>query len=310
MVLITSQSFIACASLQTVNRRKNHVIPSESKTSTTPNDGDSHLLVFLDSKSVVLCHGTSLDMINTVSFDVSVTVEACSPVQWSRYTTETWFPLERVAKIENTATCYRAKISQCRQGTSHSSVPYVAVLMKSHRSLPLLSLSLTLETLDDSLPTDRVESQPLLLSCLKTQLCGIFLLWKDHEIQSTVRINLMGRVFSLRTQSLLVSSRNDSSILYRILPSTKITIHTNTSCNTSSPRTMENDDEMEYKGNTTRLSPTAQYLIDTLRCLESTLNMPAASQLRFILLSGPPGSKCLYWQLLKKACTTLVLFVV
>ena len=298
MVSLTSQSFVACASpQQSTNRRQRRRADTTCESDGVPNGG-SHLLVFLDSETVILCYATSLLEITSmshtrVSFDTCVTVGASPAVPWSRYTTntQTWFQLHHLTSTEGTC---RAEISP-PQDTPR--FPHVSILTQS-QSLPLLSLSLTLESVDP--PMDHgVESQPLLLSCLKSQLYGIFLLWEEGahgKIQSTIRVNVLGRVFCLRTQSLLVSSAsrrtNKASILYRIWPSTKITIlgssATATTTN-STATTIQKDSETKRP---TVLSPTARYLVDTLRCLEkNSPHMPSASQLRFILLSGPPGSE-------------------
>lgn len=265
-----------------------------------------------------------------VSFDTSVTVQGLPTSSAASSTNapkpSASFRLMRMGHRNYTRGNCRAKLVSQNQDTDTTmDFPYVSVLPPT-QPLPLMSLSLSLERvhppLEDAEQIQEEDSfqRPLLWACLKQQLCGLVLLYTDrpqnsNNITSSVHVRMMKRDFSLQTQSIMVASRRYqsfirasssassmsslSSNMYQILPSTKITITDSTSKN---PRTrIPNNHEkiQQYDSSTRQLSPAARYLVDTLQCLIDTAQEPLTGNssptrsrhhLRFVLLSGPPGT--------------------
>lgn len=350
------QSLVLTSAPQQTRRQrrrahKDHDASSACASISIPKS--SHVLVFLESGFIAFCHVSSstlseLPLNSAVSFDTSVSIEASKAVQWSQCVNKTSFRLESVTPLEQPQGFYHAKLPSLIKlddndnEKTESTIPRISVLNKCP-VLSLLSVSLTLESVDPAALSIRVsspssskqhqqsrddavhniESQPLLLSCLKSQLVGTFLLWRDdpgQHIDSVVRVRTMETVYRFRTESLWVSpqqqqsSRNKvstSTIFYRIFPSTKITIttaSTATLASAAAPATSTNQNPnapmpQQQQQATVTPSPVAQYLIDTQRCLQQQASSSSSSasvssampylddgMLRFILLAGPPGT--------------------
>ena len=243
----------------------------------------SFLIVSLESGSMVFCCCSSEVWQSgcSVVFDTSILVEpSCSALEWSEYA-QTFVALEALHHNE----------SNNHQGRTLSQVkdtlPLPGIIVLQYMPIAtLLSLVLILEQVEPPLEgDDSVESQPLLLSCLKSQLVGTFLFWEANRIDSVIQLQFMDHLYVLRTKSLLVSPQTSrqATMVYQILPNTKITF-------VSSPKISLKDISIPKVVPEIFLSPTAQYLVDTLTCLESAQFLSPASQLRFILLNGPPGT--------------------
>jgi SpoVK/Ycf46/Vps4 family AAA+-type ATPase len=172
----------------------------------------------------------------------------------------------------------------------------------SSPSLPLLSISLTFRTE----PGEDEQVDPLQLSCYKRQLAGLSI---AHSQNITTLISLSSpeidqekgrtfRVISIVTQrssikvSLFVNKRIRAtlncdlnlpsflfqSVFYTILPSTRITLL----AEASETQRMTPTELITIGPKTS--SPTANLLVDTIRCVRQGGNVP-----RTFLLSGPPG---------------------
>lgn len=204
-----------------------------------------------------------------------------------------------------------------------SRISIINTTMPSLIPTALLSISLSLERILDTKENqndddnhNNIEMQPLLLSCLKAQLAGAVLLWDDDEngnVNSVVRVSMFNRIYVLRTESVLVLSSSSSSssslrnrantynMLYRILPSTKITINNNTLATSMTLKQQGQEQSLQQsKPPPVIISCVAKYLMDTLQCLQqqqpeadlSSLSsrVPDDCMIRFILLTGPPGT--------------------
>ena len=281
------QSCIAQAPPGITRRRR------QSSTSSRKNDvqsvqSGSFLLFFLNNPKLISICCSSKQIIvengSTIAYDTSVTLEASSSVNWSRYI-KTSFQLANVTSRSSTNTFEAKLVSQ--QNTFQ--LPYFSTILSTSFE-PLLSLSLVLESVHPLIISDdkgSIEDQPLLLSCLKSQLIGLFVAWEANQIDSIIRVQLMNSQYCLRTKSVVLSpqSSRNAGLVFRILPNTKITITSDKNSSETVNRPILADPTQFL------LSPTAKYLVDTLQCLQKNLqSMPVASLLRFVLLAGPPGT--------------------
>jgi len=169
--------------------------------------------------------------------------------------------------------------------TASSNSMFLATLQENPP--PLLSLALTVHVED---PNHLQESQqPLLQACLKRQLVGLSIAWKeDTPITTVISLEFQKATYRLTVQSTAVQQRHARQLLYTVFPSTRITLLV--------------DDESAKKQiklpppTTTATciadlvpptaSPTTQLLLETFHCL---LQQPTANVPRTYLLTGPPG---------------------
>jgi SpoVK/Ycf46/Vps4 family AAA+-type ATPase len=271
------QSFVADASQSYPTRRQRRA------PTPPPIAVGSILLVFLDSDNMLLCFapGSVYDE-SFVYFNSAVRVEASNLVALTRYVDKTCFRLKGLEERDK-GRVYVAQLSGKGETTS---LPRVVMLGET-LAVPILSLSLLLEEVEPPMGLEgEVESQPLLLSCLKSQLVGTLLLWKPRAVSCVIHLYAVSRFFRLRVNSVSVSPYEPAtdSLVRRVMPSTLITISTSF-IEVPPP-------EKSLYVQTPHLPPTAQFLVETLQCLEKATETqtPPANMLRFVLLSGPPGT--------------------
>jgi SpoVK/Ycf46/Vps4 family AAA+-type ATPase len=178
--------------------------------------------------------------------------------------------------------------------------------------IPPPLLSLVLQTEVD--PKKMSESQhPLLQACLKRQLVGIPIAWKEGSTMTTViRLPFLDHQqqaqqteeqWTFTAKSIAVQRIYAKELFYTVFPSTRISILVRPTSNnptesssqtaadpttTSTTSTLLPDTLLSSasSSNQLTLSPTTRLLLDTLLCLR---HAPTADLPRTMLFTGPPG---------------------
>lgn len=270
---------------------------------TFPSDDDNNTDATSTGTST-LCYDDSIQVMGATSADMQQVLR-------SRY--------RILGDGHNDDTCPR-----CKDSSSHSHVqigPKMADGLPSDSptfgsfmgtlagiSPPLLSLVLQTEVEPEKL----AESQhPLLQACLKRQLVGIPIAWKEGSTVTTViRLPFLDhqqqsqqteQQWTFGVKSIAVQREHAKALFYTVFPSTRISIlvrptsnnppesssQTVNSTTTSTISTLLPDTLLSSPPlDRLTLSPTTRLLLDTLLCLR---HAPMADLPRTLLLTGPPG---------------------
>lgn len=134
--------------------------------------------------------------------------------------------------------------------------------------------------------TEGETSSPLEQACLKRQLVGCNLVFVESRMTTEISVPFQSQRVRFRVASVLPGprqSRSQTTILYIIMPSTRITIleGTKPECDISKDKTLK----LSHTASPD-VSPSAALLIDTIQCIRraKSLTVPRA-----FLLTGPPG---------------------
>lgn len=177
---------------------------------------------------------------------------------------------------------------------------------------PLLSAVLSVSSKPDTSST--IEAQPLLLSCLKRQLVGFPLIWKNdkgNSISTDITFDFMDKKWTFRFNSIRPGQlrqqqqpSTDGVLLFIIVPSTRMTLIPQRYDDTtiasaivptkqprrSSPQKTPSELYSKINHDDLLVSPTARLLFQTIQFLQFGQGDCRHCDLpRSFILSGPPG---------------------
>jgi SpoVK/Ycf46/Vps4 family AAA+-type ATPase len=269
---------------------------------TFPSDDDNNKKS-TSSGTSTLCYGDSIQVVGATSVDMKQVLHSCY----------------RITVDENINDC-------CKDSSSHTHAqigpsiadglpgdsPTAQRFLGTLAGIPPPLLSLVLQT--EVEPEKLAESQhPLLQACLKRQLVGIPIAWKEGStITTVIRLPFLDhhqqsqqieQQWTFTVKSIAVQRVFAKELFYTVLPSTRISILVRPtsdnpaessfqtaadSITTSTTSTLLPDNllspSVPSAGLT--LSPTTRLLLETLLCLR---HAPTADLPRTMLLTGPPG---------------------
>lgn len=175
-----------------------------------------------------------------------------------------------VVELVVAADCFCERLPQ-HHHLRTTSDPSAAVL-RCVRERPVSALSVSVQvwtTLD--LQKLDAHRRVLLQSALKRQLAGCPIAFEPGRVTTRLRIQYLEATWTIQVQSVMGDRKGT---FYVIMPSTRITVD------------FAEPVAADTTVSATKLSPAAQFMSDTLQCMNTDLALYVP---RAILLSGPPG---------------------
>jgi SpoVK/Ycf46/Vps4 family AAA+-type ATPase len=268
--------------------------PSDDNVDKNSTSSGTSTLCYDDSIQVV--GATSADMQHALSRRYSILVDAHS---------------DNTCPAKDASSHAHAQIGPPLAGLSDDP-PTNENFLGTLGGIPPPLLSLVLETEVD--PEKLSESQhPLLQACLKRQLVGIPIAWKEGSTMTTVirlpfsdhqqQSEQSEQQWTFTVKSIAIQRVYAKELFYTVFPSTRISIlvrptsnnpaetssqavNSTTTSTTSTLLTGTLLPSSSPSSNRLTLSPTTRLLLDTLLCLR---HAPTADLPRTMLLTGPPG---------------------
>jgi SpoVK/Ycf46/Vps4 family AAA+-type ATPase len=261
---------------------------------TFPSDDDNDSRYSTSPGTSTLCYDDSIQVVGATSADMQQVLHRC---------------YRMIGDARNDDTCPAKDFSShahVQIGPSltdglPSDSPTAENVLGTLAGIPPPLLSLVLQT--EVEPEKLSESQhPLLQACLKRQLVGIPIAWKDGSTMTTViRLPFLDhqqqsqqteQQWTFRVKSIAVQRVHANALFYTVFPSTRISILVRPTSNNPAEASSQTADSTSTSTTSTpssdrlTLSPTARLLLETLLCLR---HAPTADLPRTMLLTGPPG---------------------